>query len=61
MIIARRDKVGLTWLTHVNPLVDFALAADGTLTFGNVAVDTPACGCRGVVHGAMGAVRQQYR
>ncbi len=40
VIIARRDKIGLTWLTHVNPLVDFALAADGTLTFRNVAADT---------------------
>jgi hypothetical protein len=40
VIIARRDKIGLTWLTHVNPLVDFALGADGTLTFRNVAADT---------------------
>jgi hypothetical protein len=40
VIIARRDKIGLTWLTHVNPLVDFALYADGTLTFRNLAADT---------------------
>jgi hypothetical protein len=40
VIIARRDKIGLTWLTHVNPLVDFTLAADGTLTFRNLAADT---------------------
>ena len=40
VIIARRDKIGLAWLTHVNPLVDFALAGDGTLTFRNVAADT---------------------
>lgn len=40
VIIARRDKVGLTWLTHVNPLVDFSLSADGTLTFRNIAADT---------------------
>lgn len=40
VIIARRDKVGLQWLTAVNPVVDFALAGDGTLTFGNAAVDT---------------------
>ena len=40
VIIARRDKIGLTWLTDVNPLVDFALAASGTLTFRNFAADT---------------------
>jgi hypothetical protein len=40
VIIARRNKVGVAWLTHVNPLVDFALAADGTLTFANAAVDS---------------------
>jgi hypothetical protein len=39
VLIARRDKVGLAWLTHVNPLVDFALSNDGTLTFRNAAVD----------------------
>jgi len=40
VIIARRDKVGLQWLTAVNPVVDFALGRDGTLTFGNAAVET---------------------
>jgi hypothetical protein len=40
VIAARRDKIGLAWLTHVNPLVDFALAGDGTLTFRNIAADT---------------------
>jgi len=40
VIIARRDKVGLQWLTAVNPVVDFALGRDGTLTFGNAATDT---------------------
>jgi hypothetical protein len=40
VIIARRDKVGLQWLTGVNPLTGFALAADGTLTFSNVATET---------------------
>jgi hypothetical protein len=39
VLVARRDKVGLSWLAHVNPLVDFALALDGTLTFRNAAVD----------------------
>ncbi|MEP7115940.1 MAG: hypothetical protein ABI880_00045 [Acidobacteriota bacterium] len=40
VIIARRDKVGLEWLTALNPLVDFALTPDGTLTFANVATAT---------------------
>lgn len=40
VIIARRDKVGLTWLTAVNPLVDFALSGEGVLTFRNLAADT---------------------
>jgi hypothetical protein len=40
VIIARRDKIGLQWLTGVNPLADFALDAAGALTFSNVAVDT---------------------
>ena len=36
-LIERRDKILKTWLTGVNPLVDFALGADGTLTFTNAA------------------------
>jgi hypothetical protein len=40
VIIARRDKVGLQWLTAVNPLVDFALSPAGTLTFTNIATAT---------------------
>jgi hypothetical protein len=40
VIIARRDKVGLQWLTAVNPLVDFALDQTGVLTFTNVATAT---------------------
>jgi hypothetical protein len=40
VIIARRDKVGLQWLTALNPLVDFALGADGTFTFTNAATAT---------------------
>ena len=40
VIIARRDKVGLRWLTAVNPLVRFALDAEGVLTFGNAATET---------------------
>jgi hypothetical protein len=37
-LIARRDKVLATWLNHVCPVVDPALAADGGLTFTNAAV-----------------------
>lgn len=40
VIIARRDKVALRWLTGVNPLADFALDGDGRLTFTNVATAT---------------------
>ncbi len=40
VIIARRDKIGLQWLTGVNPVVDFALDDTGTLTFANAAVET---------------------
>ena len=38
-LIKRRDKVLRAWLTGVNPIVQPALAADGTLTFRNAAVD----------------------
>jgi hypothetical protein len=37
-LIERRNKVLKTWLTAVNPLVDFALGPDGALTFTNAAV-----------------------
>ena len=37
-LIQRRDKIGRAFLTAVNPIVDPALAVDGTLTFGNAAV-----------------------
>ena len=40
MIIARRDKVGLTWLNVVNPLVDFQLSPSGAFSSRNIAVDT---------------------
>ena len=49
-LIERRNRVLKTWLTAVNPLVDFALSADGVLTFTNAAVDagvaTPATSYR---------------
>jgi hypothetical protein len=38
-LIKRRDKVLRAWLTAVNPIVDPVLAGDGSLTFGNAAVD----------------------
>lgn len=38
VLIQRRDKIARTWLTALNPVVDFRLAADGTLTFTNAAV-----------------------
>ena len=37
-LVERRDKIGRAFLTRVNPVIDPALAADGTLTFGNAAV-----------------------
>ncbi len=40
VIIARRDKIGLTWLNVVNPLVDFQLSPSGAFSSRNVAVDT---------------------
>jgi hypothetical protein len=39
-LIERRDKVIRTWLTDVNPLVDFALTQDGQLSFENAAVQS---------------------
>jgi hypothetical protein len=37
-LIERRNKIGRAWLTAVNPIVDPALSADGTLSFQNAAV-----------------------
>ena len=37
-LIERRNRVLKTWLTGVNPLVDFSLSSDGALTFTNAAV-----------------------
>jgi hypothetical protein len=42
VLITRRDKVVRAWINGVNPLVNFKLAADGTLTFDNAAVDAKA-------------------
>jgi hypothetical protein len=41
-LIKRRDKVVSAWLAGVNPLVDFALDANGELTFANAAVQARA-------------------
>ena len=38
VLIKRRDKIGRVYLTKINPIVDVALDASGTLTFGNAAV-----------------------
>jgi hypothetical protein len=37
-LVERRKRVLETWLSAVNPLVDFALSDQGVLTFGNAAV-----------------------
>jgi hypothetical protein len=42
VLVMRRDKIARVWLNAVNPLADFALAPDGTLTFRNVAVEAHA-------------------
>jgi hypothetical protein len=38
-LAARRDAIARAYLPGVNPIVDPSLGADGTLTFGNAAVD----------------------
>jgi hypothetical protein len=38
----RRDRIARVWLNGVNPIVDPRLAADGTLTFANAAVQAGA-------------------
>ena len=38
VLIKRRDTIAREWLTHVNPLVDFAVNTSGTLRFNNAAV-----------------------
>jgi hypothetical protein len=41
-LIARRDAITRVWLNAVNPIVDVTLAANGTLTFENAAVQANA-------------------
>lgn len=61
----RRQRIGRAFLTGVNPVVDPVLSADGTLTFGNAAVEhgfAPAPGAYRTVWHAFdndtGAVRR---
>jgi hypothetical protein len=42
VIVKRRDKIVPFWLNQVNPVTDFELAPDGTLTFQNAAVQARA-------------------
>jgi hypothetical protein len=42
VLMQRRDKIARHYLNAVNPLVGFALSADGKLTFRNAAVDAGA-------------------
>ena len=39
VLIQRRDKIARHYLNAINPLVGFALSADGVLTFRNAAID----------------------
>jgi hypothetical protein len=39
VLIKRRDAIGRSYLSAVNPIVDLQLRADSTLTFANAAVD----------------------
>jgi hypothetical protein len=53
ILVQRRNKIAQAYLNAVNPLVDFALSADGQLTFKNAAIDAgvgrpPASGYQGV-------------
>ena len=52
VLIARRDRIGETYLPTINPIVNVALGPDGVLTFGNAAVEAevaaaPSQGYRG--------------
>ena len=40
VLIKRRNKIGRTYLTRINPLVGFSLTASDVLTFQNAAVKT---------------------
>ena len=42
VLVQRRDKIARTYMGAINPLTDFALSADGRLSFKNAAVDAGA-------------------
>jgi hypothetical protein len=54
VLIKRRQKIVSAYLPAINPLYDFALAADGALTFRNAAVET------GVSQAPAGGYRAQW-
>jgi hypothetical protein len=54
VLIKRRQKIVNAYLPAINPLYDFALAADGALTFRNAAVET------GVSQSPAGGYRAQW-
>jgi hypothetical protein len=54
VLIKRRQKIASAYLPAINPLYDFALGADGALTFRNAAVET------GVGQSAAGGYRAQW-
>ena len=60
VIIARRDKVGLTWLNVVNPLVDFQLSPSGAFSSRNIAVDTRRALPAESYQARWGALRQRH-
>ena len=54
VLIKRRQKIVSAYIPAINPLYEFALAADGTLTFRNAAVET------GVSQSPAGGYRAQW-
>jgi hypothetical protein len=64
-LIERRNRIGRSWLTAVNPVSDPSLAADGTLTFVNVAAKygfaAPASRYQAVWHRFNNATGQAVR
>ena len=58
-LIARRDAIGRSWLTDVNPVIDPALDASGALTFKNAAVAAGVAKTAGLLRGRVVYVRQR--
>ena len=62
ILIQRRNRIGLVYLTAVNPVVNIALGQTGTLTFENAAVACgPGQGTQPGLHRPLGHVRQHDR